>query len=264
MRVFIELSYNGAPFHGWQRQPHCVTVQQVLEEKLALFTGSPVPVMGCGRTDTGVHAAYYVAHADWPVDNPKSKRFKDWREAAWKLNGMLPPSIAIHRITEVAPNAHARFDAVERGYVYRMHTHKDPFLDGWSARVMRQTDFERMQAAIPHLIREGDFAAFCKSGSDVKTTVCDVRFAELRKDALGEQWEFEIRADRFLRNMVRAIVGTLLEIGQGRMEPEAMQTVIETGMREEAGASAPGEGLYLNRVIYPDFEPVETKAFMKQ
>ena len=115
MRVFIELSYDGAPFHGWQRQPHCLSVQEVLEEKLGLFVGQPVPVMGCGRTDTGVHASYFVAHADWPEDSPKAKRFKDWNEAAWKLNGMLPPSISIHRISEVAANAHARFDATERG-----------------------------------------------------------------------------------------------------------------------------------------------------
>jgi tRNA pseudouridine38-40 synthase len=261
MRVFIELSYDGAPFHGWQRQPHCLSVQEVLEEKLALFVGEPVPVMGCGRTDTGVHASYFVAHADWPEDSPKAKRFKDWYEAAWKLNGMLPPSISIHRISEVAANAHARFDATERGYVYRMHTYKDPFLVGRSARIMRQTDFASMQAATHYLVQQGDFAAFCKAGSDNKTTLCDVRFAELRKD--GEQYTFEIRADRFLRNMVRAIVGTLFEVGQGRMKPEDVAAVIASGDRSAAGASAPGEGLYLNRVVYPGFDPIQTKSFMK-
>lgn len=261
MRVFIELSYDGAPFHGWQRQPHCLSVQQVLEEKLALFTGEPMPIMGCGRTDTGVHASYYVAHADWPIDSPKAKRFASWEEAAWKLNGMLPPAISIHRISEVAANAHARFDAVERGYIYRMHTYKDPFLVGRSVRVMRQTDFDRMREAIPQLVRRGDFAAFCKVGSDNKTTLCDVRFAELRQ--VGEGYEFEIRADRFLRNMVRAVVGTLFEIGQGRMNPSDLEAVINAGDRGAAGASAPGEGLYLNRVVYPDFEPVQQRAFMK-
>ena len=261
MRVFIELSYDGAPFHGWQRQPHCLSVQQVLEEKLALFVGQPMPVMGCGRTDTGVHASYFVAHADWPEDSAKAKRFSDWNEASWKLNGMLPPSISIHRISEVAANAHARFDAIERGYVYRMHTYKDPFLVGRSARVMRQTDFERMQSAVPHFVRQGDFAAFCKSGSDNKTTLCDVRFAELRQ--VGEGYEFEIRADRFLRNMVRAVVGTLFEVGQGRMEPDEVLSVIKSGDRNAAGASAPGEGLYLNRVVYPGFSPLDSKAFMK-
>ena len=261
MRVFIELSYDGAPFHGWQRQPHCLSVQQVLEEKLALFVGQPMPVMGCGRTDTGVHASYFVAHTDWPEESPKAKRFSDWNEAAWKLNGMLPPSISIHRISEVAANAHARFDAIERGYVYRMHTYKDPFLVGRSARVMRQTDFERMRLAVPHFVRQGDFAAFCKSGSDNKTTLCDVRFAELRQ--VGEGYEFEIRADRFLRNMVRAVVGTLFEVGQGRMEPDEVLSVIESGDRSAAGASAPGEGLYLNRVVYPGFSSLESKAFMK-
>lgn len=261
MRVFIELSYDGAPFHGWQRQPHCLTVQEALEMQLERFTGQPVPVMGCGRTDTGVHAAYYVAHADWPEAGSKAKRFKNWEEAAWKLNGMLSSAIAIHRITEVAPTAHARFDAIERGYVYRMHMYKDPFLMGRSARIMRATNFERMQSAVPLLVRKGDFSAFCKSGSDVKTTVCDVRFAQLRSVAHEGQWEFEIRADRFLRNMVRAIVGTLLEIGQGRLEPAELVHIMETGDRSMAGASAPGEGLYLNRVMYPDFDSVSTKHF---
>lgn len=263
MRVFIELSYDGSPFHGWQKQPNALTVQEVIEAQLALFVGVPVPIMGCGRTDTGVHAAYYVAHADWPEDSPKSKQYRDWTEAAWKLNGMLPVSIAIHRITEVSNTAHARFDAVERGYLYRMHTYKDPFLEGRSVRIMRETNFAAMQEATKFLVRKEDFAAFCKAGSDHKTTVCDVRFAELREDVKGEQWTFEIRADRFLRNMVRAIMGTLFEVGQGRMNPQDVLKVIEQGERSEAGASAPGAGLYLNEVIYPDFNRLKTKGFMK-
>jgi len=263
MRVFIELSYDGTPFHGWQRQPNALTVQEVIEAQLALFTGVQVPIMGCGRTDAGVHASYFVAHADWPEHSPKSKQYRDWSEAAWKLNGMLPKSIAIHRITEVSNTAHARFDALERGYVYRMHTYKDPFLEGRSVRVMRETDFTAMQKAAQLLIRKDDFAAFCKAGSDQKSTICDVRYAELREDVKEEQWTFEIRADRFLRNMVRAIMGTLFDVGQGRMNPEDILRVIQRGDRSEAGASAPGSGLYLNQVTYADFKALPTKGFMK-
>jgi tRNA pseudouridine38-40 synthase len=142
-----------------------------------------------------------------------------------------------------------------------MHTYKDPFLVGRSVRIMRQTDFASMQAATQYLVQKGDFAAFCKAGSDNKTTLCDVRFAELRQD--GEHYTFEIRADRFLRNMVRAIVGTLLEVGQGRMKPQDIPAIMASGDRSAAGASAPGEGLYLNRVVYPGFESVQSKSFMK-
>lgn len=254
MRVFLELSFDGREFHGWQRQPNGVTVQETLEEKLSLFTGEPMSIMGCGRTDAGVHANYFVAHSDWPDASPNSKRFKDWEEAAWKLNGMLPPSIAIHRISEVEDKAHARFDAIERGYVYKMHLHKDPFAHGRSTRLMRTMNFDRMKEAIPYLIRHGDFASFCKSGSDQQTTTCDVRFAELRLGADANEWEFEIRADRFLRNMVRAIVGTLFEIGQGRLAPSDMADIIERKERSSAGASAPPDGLYLHHVKYPSFQ----------
>lgn len=251
----MELSFDGSAFHGWQRQPNGITVQETLEEKLSLFTGEPMAIMGCGRTDAGVHARYFVAHADWPEISDKSKRFKDWDEAVWKLNGMLPSSIAIHKISEVEEKAHARFDAIERGYVYKMHLHKDPFVHGKSTRLMRTMDFDRMKEAVPYLVRKGDFASFCKAGSDQLTTICDVRFAELRQGESSSEWEFEIRADRFLRNMVRAIVGTLFEIGQGRMAPEDMLKILERKERSSAGASAPPDGLYLHHVQYPTFEP---------
>jgi tRNA pseudouridine38-40 synthase len=249
-RVFIELSYDGSDFHGWQRQPDCVTVQQVLEEQLHVFMAQPIPVMGCGRTDTGVHASYFVAHADWPESSPRARQYRDWEEAVWKLNGMLPSNVALKRIVPVHPKAHARFDAKERGYVYRMHFQKTPFLKGQSTRIYRETDFDRMQAACSYLVGKGDFASFCKLGSDQVTTICDVRSAEMVK--LNEnEWQFVIRADRFLRNMVRAVVGTLLEIGQGRKEPEDMLQVIKALDRSAAGKSAPSDGLYLSEVNYP-------------
>ena len=251
MRLFIELSYDGSPFHGWQRQPESISVQQEIEAQLTQFLGERVPVMGCGRTDTGVHASYFVAHCDWPTDTERAKRYSDWDEAAWKLNGMLPPEIAIHRMVPVHPKAHARFDAIERGYIYRMHQRKDPFLLSQSARIYRKTDFDRMQAACAYLIRKGDFASFCKLGSDQGTTICDVREARMTK--INEhEWQFEIRADRFLRNMVRAIVGTLLDVGQGRREPEEMEAILASGLRSEAGKSAPANGLFLSQVTYPE------------
>jgi tRNA pseudouridine38-40 synthase len=255
MRVFIELSFDGYAYHGWQKQPNGITVQEELESALSLFTGTTMSVMGCGRTDAGVHASYFVAHAVWPEEAPRSKQFKDWEEAVWKLNGMLPKAIALHKITEVDEKAHARFDATERGYVYHMHTSKDPFLVNRSARIMRNVDFSRMQEAAPLLIQKADFAAFCKSGADQKTTICDVRQSRLVPLEDRTRWIFEVSADRFLRNMVRAMVGTLLEIGQGRIEPEDLLGVLDSKDRSRAGASAPADGLYLNRVVYPDFEP---------
>ncbi len=251
MRLFIELSYDGASFHGWQRQPESSSVQEEIEKQLTQFLGERVPVMGCGRTDTGVHASYFVAHCDWPIASDRAKRYRDWEEAAWKLNGMLPPQIAIHRMVPVHPRAHARFDAIERGYIYRMHQAKDPFLLSHSARIYRETDFQKMQEACRYLVRKGDFAAFCKLGSNQGTTICDLREAKMVQ--INErEWQFEIRADRFLRNMVRAIVGTLLDVGQGRREPEEMEAIMASGLRSEAGKSAPANGLFLSQVRYPD------------
>ena len=255
MRVYIELSFDGNAYHGWQRQPNGITVQEELERALSLFTGTTMAVMGCGRTDAGVHASYFVAHSDWPEEAPRIKRFKDWNEAVWKLNGMLPKAIAIHRISPVHAKAHVRFDATERGYVYHMHTAKDPFLVNRSARIMRNVDFERMQEAAPLLIQKADFAAFCKSGAEQKTTICDVRESRIVSSDGGGRWMYEVSADRFLRNMVRAMVGTLLEIGQGRIEPEDLTAVLASKDRSQAGSSAPADGLYLNRVVYPDFVP---------
>ena len=251
MRLFIELSYNGSPFHGWQRQPTSTSVQEEIETQLTRFLGERVPLMGCGRTDTGVHASYFVAHCDWPEASERAKRYGDWEEAAWKLNGMLPNEIAIHRMVPVHPKAHARFDAIERGYVYRMHQMKSPFLLNHSARIYRKTDFARMQEACRYLIRKDDFAAFCKLGSDQGTTICDVREAKMVQ-INDQEWQFEIRADRFLRNMVRAIVGTLLDVGQGRREPEEIEAILSSGLRSEAGKSAPANGLFLCQVRYPE------------
>ncbi len=248
MRVFLELTYDGTRYHGWQRQPQAITVQEVLEDAMARLFGGPCPVMGCGRTDAGVHARYYVAHAQLPADAFGS-RVSTWGEAVLKLNGMLPPDIAILDIQEVGESAHARFDAVERGYIYLLHGEKDPFLEGKSTRIRGVLDVDAIQRACAFLVQQGDFASFCKAGSDQKTTLCDVR--EARWEQTGpSQWRFTIVADRFLRNMVRAIVGTLLEVGMGKRAPEDIPQIMAAKDRSAAGKSVAGCGLYLHHVKY--------------
>ena len=173
MRVFIELAYDGTNYHGWQRQPESNTVQQAIEDALEKLCGTKCPVLGCGRTDAGVHASYFVAHAN--LSESSLERFESLDQLAFKLNGVLNGDIAIFAITEVGEKAHARFDARERSYTYCIHTEKDPFLEGHSARVYGDLDVLAMQEAANKLVFKGDFASFCKTGSDVKTTICDVR-----------------------------------------------------------------------------------------
>ena len=223
MRVFLELAFDGTRYHGWQRQPQSITVQEVLEDTLARLFGGPCPVMGCGRTDAGVHAKYFVAHAQLP-DEALGGRVSSWEEAAMK------------------------------------HNAKDPFLEGRSTRVYGDLDPVAMQEASAHLVRKDDFASFCKAGSDQGTTICDVR--EARWEVLGpHRWAFHITADRFLRNMVRATVGTLIEVGKGRRRPEEILEVLAAKDRGAAGKSVLGCGLYLTRVTYPEevFTPVGTQ-----
>ena len=249
MRVFLELAYDGTRYHGWQRQPDSITVQEVLEDTMARLFGGPCPVMGCGRTDAGVHAKYFVAHATLP-DGALGTRVSSAAEAVLKLNGMLPHDVSLFSMVEVGDKAHARFDAIERGYVYSVHTQKDPFLEGRSTRVYGDIDWARMQEACRHLLVAKDFASFCKAGSDQGTTLCDVREA-MWTQAGPHHWEFSIVADRFLRNMVRAVVGTLLEVGKGKRNPDDLVAILEARDRSAAGKSVLGCGLFLNRVVYP-------------
>lgn len=248
MRCFLDLSYDGTAYHGWQRQPASISVQQVLEERISELLGTETTVVGCGRTDAGVHASAFYAHFDWQGEF--GERFSDWEQAAWKLNGMLPQDIGIRRIIEVGDKAHARFDARERAYTYHVHTRKDPFLSGRSARVFQELDLKAMNRAAECLVFKGDFATFCKAGGGQKTTICDVRLAEWRRTA-AHTMEFHIVADRFLRNMVRAVVGTLLEVGKGRLAKEEVREIVAACDRNRAGASAHACGLYLSRVDYP-------------
>ena len=248
VRCFLDLSYEGTAYHGWQRQPNSISVQQVLEERLSNLLGRKTIVVGCGRTDTGVHASSYFAHFEWSGEF--GPRFSDWDQGCWKLNGMLPPDIGVRRIFEVGEKDHARFSASERAYTYWVHTDKDPFLQGRSTRVYESLDFDAMNAAAELLVFRGEFDAFQKTGGGQKTTLCDVRHAGWTRIE-HHRLRFDISADRFLRNMVRAIVGTLLEIGKGRMTTDAMADVIASKDRGRAGTSAPACGLYLSRVDYP-------------
>ncbi len=243
-RYFIYFSYDGAAYHGWQVQPNAVTVQQVLEESLAKLVRQPVPLVGAGRTDAGVNAACMVAHGDFLCEI-------DCEQLVYKLNKILPPDIAVSNVRRVKDDAHARFDAVSRRYNYRVVTAKSPFARRYACRVMPGVDFDAMNRAAEILYEYTDFTSFSKLHTDVKTNNCKVKYAAWRK--VGEnEWVFEIEADRFLRNMVRAIVGTLLLVGRGKMDVEGFRAVIENKARGEAGDSAPGEALFLVSVEYPE------------
>lgn len=248
MRVFIELAYDGTQYHGWQRQPEDRTVQQEIEDALAVLCGEHCDVVGCGRTDSGVHASYYVAHATLP--GLASKRFESLDQLAFKLNGMLDLDIAINKITRVRDNAHARFDAMKRSYVYKLHNVKNPFKNGLSARVFGDLDIDQMNSAAKLLQFKGEFDSFCKAGSDNKTTICDVSHVSVTAEEGGVR--IDISADRFLRNMVRAVVGTLLQVGKGKMTLDEFQAVIDAKDRSAAGKSAPACGLYLAAIEYPE------------
>lgn len=243
-RYFIYFSYDGAAYHGWQVQPNAVTVQQVLEEALATLMRVPVPLVGAGRTDAGVNAECMVAHADFPCE-------VDAAHIVYKLNRLLPPDIAVSYLRRVKDDAHARFDAVSRRYCYRVVTAKSPFSRRYAMRVPKDIDFDAMNSAAALLGEYTDFTSFSKLHTDVKTNNCKVTHAAWRR--VGEnEWVFEIEADRFLRNMVRAIVGTLLLVGRGKLDIDGFRKVIENKARGEAGDSAMGEALFLVGVEYPD------------
>lgn len=243
-RYFIYLSYNGKNYSGWQIQPNGLTVQQCLEEALATLLRRPVAVVGAGRTDAGVHARLMVAHFD--CDEPLA----DPAFLAEKLNRLLPKDIAIDRIVPVTPEAHARFDATSRTYKYYVTTRKDPFQYDLVYRMHGKLDFEAMNEACKVLFDYIDFTSFSKLHTDVKTNNCRIYQAGWAQE--GDVWVFTVQADRFLRNMVRAIVGTLLEVGRGRLTIDGFRQVIEAKDRCKAGVSVPGHALFLVNVTYPD------------
>jgi len=246
MRYFITLSYDGTRYHGWQIQPNGDTVQQRLQEALSTLLRQPVEVVGAGRTDTGVHARMMVAHFDIPQPPLGGETVND---LAYKLNRLLPPDIAVQEIRQVNDDMHARFSATSRTYHYFIHTGKDPFLQAYSWQVPFKLDFEKMNEAARVLHDYQDFTSFSKVNTDTKTNLCDIKEARWDEVAKG-QWRFTITANRFLRNMVRAIVGTLVEVGRGRISTEDVRRIIEAKDRCSAGESVPGKALFLVDIKY--------------
>ena len=247
MRYFIKFSYLGTEFHGSQRQPNGITVQETMEQALKMIFREEVPLTFAGRTDAGVHAREMYAHMD--VGDEAMRRESE--RLVFRLNGILPNSIAIHDIVPVTDEAHARFTAKSRTYEYHIVDHKDPFSHDLTTRVRPGLDFNAMNEAAKYLIGKQDFASFCRSNTDVKTTICDLTYAQWEVKENGHA-VFTITADRFLRNMVRAVVGTLFEVGRGEMTIEHFAEVITQHTRTAAGDSAPAEGLYLTQIIYPE------------
>lgn len=243
-RFFIRLSYKGTRYCGWQRQPMQPSVQQALEEAFSAICGIPIDITGCGRTDTGVHAQNYYAHLDLPADT-------DTHLLRYRVNAYLEEDVAVHDILPVAADAHARFDAVARTYKYFLHTAKNPFLTDRSfyLRQNLQPDEALLQQFAALLIGNRDFSAFEKKGSDNKHSFCDITQAYWEKSAEG--WVFTITANRFLRNMVRAIVGTGLMAGTGKMSLSDIETYIEQKIQIPLTISAPAHGLFLWDIQYP-------------
>ncbi|WP_345950411.1 tRNA pseudouridine(38-40) synthase TruA [Mucilaginibacter sp. PAMB04274] len=241
-RYFLELAYQGTAYHGWQLQPNAVTVQQKLNDALTTLLRHPVETTGAGRTDTGVHARQLFAHLD-AAPGIANVKF----EAS--LNALLPYDIAVKRILPVHDEAHARFDATMRSYEYHLHFHKDPFKQNYSWLVKGELDVDAMNQAAQVMMAYTDFSCFSKSNTQVFTNNCQLMRAEwIRKN---DGLVFHISADRFLRNMVRAIVGTCMMVGRHEIEPEGIREIIESKNRSNAGTSVPACGLYLTEVKYP-------------
>lgn len=243
MRYFIYFSYRGTHYHGWQIQPNNITVQEVLQEALSKIVREEVAMTGAGRTDTGVHASCMVAHFDLVAP------IEDAGRMVQRLNSILPADIAVDKILPVAPDAHARFDAKSRTYKYYVTERKNAFSSDFSARILgKGLDYGKMNEAAQVLFDYIDFTSFSKVHTDTKTNNCKIMRAEWQKE--GDFWVFTIQADRFLRNMVRAVVGTLFEVGRGKMTIDQFRQVIESKDRCKAGTSAPAEGLFLVDIEY--------------
>ena len=243
MRYLLELSFNGANYHGWQIQPNSVSVQETIERCLSTILNEKINIVGAGRTDSGVHASYFCAHFDY------DQIIKDKSNFIYKSNSFLPKDISINKIYDVKSDFHARFDALSRTYQYRLNTFKNPFLSNNSYYLRKDINFYKMNLAALKLYNYKDFKSFSKSNTDVYTFDCNITDAKwsFRED----HWIFEISANRFLRNMVRAIVGTLIEIGEGKHEVSHLDTVIKSKDREVAGYSVPAQGLCLTNIVYP-------------
>ena len=251
MRYFLRLAYNGAKYHGWQRQPSSSTVQQTIEEAASLILGAQIELVGCGRTDTGVHASNYAAHVDTDAKFPA--RF------VGRLNRMLPDDIVILVWKEIGPTppagahgVHARFSATHRAYRYDITRFKDPFRQNtsWNYPHFDKLDVAAMNAASALLLEYSEFAPFCKSNSDAKTMRCDLRRSEWLLSETGNELQYHIAADRFLRGMVRLIVGACIRVGAGELSLTELKECMEAQTRLPRPLSVPPDGLFLTEVVY--------------
>lgn len=242
MRYFLKLGYHGKNYFGWQIQPEQITVQEVIERCLSVLLREKIEVVGAGRTDTGVHAKEFIAHFD-------AQQIKDCTHFIFRLNAFLPKDIAVYNLIETIPDAHARFDAISRTYEYKISVGKNPFWNELAYQVTKNLNVAKMNEAASCLIGKQNFQSFSRTGSDVKTYFCKVKEAFWKRE--GDFLIFRITADRFLRNMVRAIVGTLLEVGYDKIPVQEVPKIIAQKDRSFAGPSAPAHGLYLVKVEYP-------------
>lgn len=242
-RYFIFFSYDGTNYHGWQIQPNANSVQQELQHALSLLLRKDMEVVGAGRTDTGVHARQMAAHFDWDGDDI------DCDQTVYRLNRILPKDIAVTGMRQVPQEMHARFSATSRTYHYYIHTKKDPFERHYSLQMNYALDFDKMNEAAQLFLTHEDYAAFCKAGGDNKTTICHVTEARWVQTS-PTTWYFVITANRFLRNMVRAVVGTLIDVGRGKISMEQFIDILHSGTRSDAGESMPGNALFLEAVDY--------------
>ena len=243
-RYFVQLSFKGTNYHGWQIQPNATTVQEVVERAFSTVLREKIEITGAGRTDTGVHASFFVAHFDSHRSELETEKL------VYRLNSFLPPDISLQRIWKVPAEAHARFSALSRTYKYFIHSKKDPFKTEISMLFTGDPDINKMNEGA--LLRKGysDFTSFSRLHTDVKTNLCRIISASWKKD--GNTLAFTIEADRFLRNMVRAITGTLLQLGTGRLSVGELRKIIEAKDRRVAGDSAPARGLFLTDIKYPE------------
>lgn len=242
MRYFIYISYNGTNYHGWQMQPNAVTVQETIQKAMTLILAEEIQITGAGRTDTGVHAKTMVAHFDWSDT-------LEVNSLAKRLNSLLPQDIAIKTIVKVTSEAHARFSALSRTYEYLLYFDKNPFLKGLAYRHYKELDFEAMNTAAAQMKRYRDFTSFSKLHTDTHTNNCNVQKAQWQRQ--DNVWVFTIQADRFLRDMVRATVGTLILVGEYRITVDDFCSIVEAKDRQKAGHSIDACGLYLSKIEYP-------------
>ncbi|MGE0089984.1 MAG: tRNA pseudouridine(38-40) synthase TruA [Bacteroidales bacterium] len=245
MRYFIQLSYLGTNYCGWQIQPNNATIQEVLNTAFSTVLQEKIEITGAGRTDTGVHASYYIAHFD-----SQNELLHNDQKVLLKINGFLPIDIAVQKIVQVLPDAHARFNATSRTYNYFIHQQKDPFIVETSWFLPYKLDIQKMNDACNLLLQFTDFTSFSKLHTDVKTNNCKIFNAQWIQD--DYKLMFTIKADRFLRNMVRSIVGTMIDVGRSKINLEDFVQIIERKNRSEAGRSVPAHGLFLSAIEYPN------------